>query len=71
MDGVSSKSKITALLLCLFLGAIGGHCFYVGRIGKAILYIFTAGLFGIGVIYDIIMIATGKFKDSNGNVLAN
>lgn len=59
------KSKITALLLCIFLGGLGVHRFYVGKIGTGILWLLTGGLFGIGTIVDIIMIATGSFKDAN------
>ena len=62
----SDKSKTTALLLCIFLGFFGVHYFYVGRIGKGILYFFTAGLFCIGWVIDIIVIATGGFKDNAG-----
>ncbi len=50
------KNKWVAFLLCLFLGAIGAHKFYEGKIGMGILYIFTCGLFGIGWIIDIISI---------------
>lgn len=62
----SDKKKMVALLLCIFLGMIGVHHFYVGRIGMGILYIFTGGLFGIGWLIDIIKIATGSFKDNVG-----
>ena len=48
------KNKWVALLLCLFLGIIGGHKFYEGRVGMGILYLFTAGLFGIGALIDLI-----------------
>jgi len=41
----SDKKKITALLLCIFLGVFGAHQFYVGKIGKGLLYLFTVGLF--------------------------
>lgn len=61
--GVSRKSKIVALLLCIFLGGLGAHRFYVGKIGTGIIYLFTVGLFGIGWLIDIILIATGAFKD--------
>ena len=48
------KNKWVALLLCLFLGFVGGHKFYEGKIGMGILYLFTAGFFGIGVLIDFI-----------------
>ncbi len=63
VPGISRKSKTTALLLCIFLGGIGAHRFYVGKGGTGILYLFTAGFFGIGWIIDIIRIATGSFRD--------
>lgn len=62
----SDKSKTTALILCIVLGMVGAHHFYVGRIGMGILYLFTGGLFFIGWIADIIKIATGTFKDGAG-----
>lgn len=62
----SDKSKTTALLCCIFGGIFGIHNFYVGKIGKGILYLFTGGLFGIGWIIDIIKIATGSFLDNAG-----
>ena len=60
------KSKVVALLLCIFLGGLGIHRFYVGKIGTGVLWFFTGGLFGIGTIVDIIMIAVGSFKDKTG-----
>ncbi len=50
-----AKNKWIALLLCIF--TLCGHKFYEGKIGMGILYLFTAGLFGIGWIVDIISIA--------------
>ena len=61
---VSPKSRWVALAICYFLGIFGGHYFYVGKAGKGILYIFTAGLFGVGWIVDLVRIATGKFTDA-------
>ena len=49
-----TKNKWIAFLLCLFLGPAGIHKFYEGRIGMGLLYLFTGGLFGIGVIIDLI-----------------
>ena len=65
----SPKSRLIALLLCVFVGGLGIHRFYVGKIGTGILFLLTAGVFGIGVIVDLIKIATGKFTDKYGNVI--
>lgn len=46
------KNKWAALLLLLFFGAVGGHKFYEGKVGMGVLYIFTLGLLGVGVIVD-------------------
>lgn len=62
----SDKSKKTALLCCVIGGLFGIHYFYVGKIGKGLLYLCTAGLFSIGWIIDIIKIATGSFLDNAG-----
>lgn len=51
-------NKWTAFLLCTFLGGFGAHKFYEGKVGMGILYIFTFGLFGIGVLIDWIVILT-------------
>lgn len=50
------KNKWVAFLLCLFLGFFGGHKFYEGRVGLGILYLFTAGLFGIGWLIDTLVL---------------
>ena len=46
------KNKWVVLLLLLFFGAVGGHKFYEGKVGMGVLYIFTLGLLGVGVIVD-------------------
>lgn len=45
--------KWVAFFLCLFLGFLGAHKFYEGRIGTGLLYLFTLGAFLIGWIVDI------------------
>ncbi len=68
--GKSDRSKVAALLLCIFLGWLGVHRFYVGKIGTGIIWLLTCGVFGIGVIIDIVNIALDKFTDKQGNILA-
>lgn len=68
-DTVSGKNKTVAFVLCLLLGFMGAHQFYVGKIGLGIFYLFTAGIFGIGWFCDLILIALGKFKDKDGLAL--
>jgi len=62
----SEKDFVATLLLCFFLGAIGIHRFYVGKIGTGILMIITFGGLGIWALIDLIMVATGNFKDKEG-----
>lgn len=65
----SEKSAITALLLCLFLGFLGIHRFYAGRIWTGLLMLITLGGFGLWSLIDIIIIASCEFKDSRGKPL--
>lgn len=63
---VSPKSAVATLLLCLFLGTLGIHRFYVGKIGTGILMLLTGGGFGIWTLIDLIVIACNEFKDKEG-----
>ena len=45
-------SKWVAFFLCLFLGFVGGHKYYEGKIGLGFLYTITGGLFFIGAFVD-------------------
>lgn len=62
----SNKGFVPAILLCFFLGALGVHRFYVGKIGTGILQLLTLGGLGIWALVDFIMIVTGNFKDKQG-----
>ncbi|GAB0170010.1 TM2 domain-containing protein [Lysinibacillus sp. CTST325] len=62
----SEKNYIVMILLCFFLGGLGIHRFYVGKIGTGILMIITLGGLGIWSLIDLIMIIVGKFKDKEG-----
>lgn len=48
------KNKWVALVLCFFLGYLGAHKFYEEKVGMGILYLFTFGLCGIGILIDFI-----------------
>lgn len=63
---VSEKSWIITLLLNLFFGNFGAHRFYVGKKVTGILYLFTFGVFGIGYVYDLILLILVLFKDKPG-----
>jgi hypothetical protein len=65
----SDFNRLTVLLLCLFLGWLGVHRFYVGRSGSGLLWLFTFGFLGVGMIYDLVLIATGEFTDDQGRRL--
>lgn len=60
------KSKMTTLLLCIFLGWLGAHRFYTGKGFTGILYLFTLGFSGIGIVIDLVLILTGSFRDKSG-----
>ena len=54
------KDKTVAIVLAILGGGLGLHRFYLGSVGMGIVYLLTAGLFGIGWLVDIIKIATQK-----------
>jgi TM2 domain-containing membrane protein YozV len=64
---MTDKRILPAFLLCFLLGIFGAHRFYVGKIGTAVLQIFTLGGLGIWTLVDLIMIIVGAFTDKNGN----
>ena len=66
---VSPKSRWAALFLCFFFGIFGAHRFYVGKAGTGLLWLMTFGLFGIGWLVDLLLIAAGAFSDSRNLML--
>lgn len=47
------KSLAISYLLWFFLGFLGIHHFYLGKWQRGLWYLFTFGLFGIGLIVDL------------------
>jgi TM2 domain-containing membrane protein YozV len=47
------KAAWIAYILFLFLGLLGAHKFYLGKTGWGILYIFTGGIFAVGLLIDL------------------
>lgn len=70
----SEKSRLAASLLAFFLGGLGVHRFYAGKIVSGIFQILLTFCFCIGyiwVVIDFIMIICGNFKDCDGKVISN
>lgn len=67
--GASDKRILPAALLCFFVGFLGVHRFYVGKVGTGILQIVTLGGLGIWTFIDLILIIVGAFTDKEGNKL--
>ena len=63
----STKTILPTFLMCFFLGCFGVHRFYVGKVGTGIAQVLTLGGLGIWAFIDLIMLACGVFKDSNGD----
>jgi TM2 domain-containing membrane protein YozV len=67
----SDKDWTVLLILSILLGGLGVDHFYTGKIGTGILKLITGGGCMVWALIDIIMVATGSFKDSNGLPVTN
>ena len=65
-SSVSAYSRAIALIFVILLGVFGGHRFYVGRPGSAVAMILTLGGLGIWWLMDIVIVASGQFRDYEG-----
>lgn len=61
--------KTAAILITFFLGELGVHRFMAGKVGTGVIWLLTCGCFGIGWLYDVIMVATGKFTKKRWHTL--
>ena len=57
------RNKNITLILCIFLGVLGVHRFYVYAYFTGFLYLITGGFLGIGWLIDTIRIILGKFPN--------
>ena len=64
------KSKLTAILLCFFLGSLGIYRFYLGYTLIGVIQLLTFGGLLIWVIVDLIRLIIGSLKDYEDNDLA-
>lgn len=68
---MAQKSKLATMLLCWVLGVFGVHRFYLGKIWTGILYLCTGGLWGVGTVFDMVMLLLNVTKDKQGVPLKN
>lgn len=66
---VGDKSFNVAFWFSVFLGLLGIDRFYLGYTKEGLLKLFTAGMFGIFWIRDIVRISSGLETDSQGYLL--
>ncbi len=71
MEEISPKSRLATVLLAWFLGTLGIHRFYLGKIGTGILMLLTGGGLGIWALIDFIMALAGVMKDKQGRPIKN
>ena len=65
-ETLSAKNKWVALVLCAFLGWLGVHRFYAGKIGTGLVWMCSFGCFACGWLVDFFVILSGKFRDGEG-----
>lgn len=68
----SESDWLTVLLVCILpalIGINGVHRFMTGKVGTGVLMLLTLGGCGIWTLVDLIVIATGGYKDGDGNLV--
>lgn len=67
---VSPRSRTVVAVLAFFLGGLGVHRFFVGKIGTGVAMLLTGGGLGVWWLIDFIMILVGSFKDKEERIVA-
>ena len=62
----SSIDWLALFLLTFFVGVLGVHRFYVGKIGTGVLMLITLGGLGIWFLVDLLLVVTGQFTNKDG-----
>ena len=61
------KSKTTAIVLCLFLGTLGVHRFYLGHTLIGVIQLLTLGACGIWTLIDFFRLIFGSIQVNTGD----
>ena len=59
-----------AWVLLTFVGVLGIHRFYMGKVFTGLLYLISGGIFGIGIVYDFWTLNTQVHQINCGEVHA-
>ena len=62
----STTDWLTLFLLTFFVGVLGVHRFYVGKIGTGFIMLLTLGGLGVWFLVDLILVVTGQFTNKDG-----
>ena len=68
--GISHRSRTVTLLRAFFLGYLGLHRLYVGKVGTALIWFLTGGVAGVGWVVDCVLVLLGSFRDKEGGLVA-
>ena len=62
----NSIDWLALFLLTFFVGVLGVHRFYVGKIGSGVLMLITIGGLGVWFLVDLLLVVTGQFTNKDG-----
>ncbi len=66
-NAISGQSRILLIICALIVPGL--HRLICRRYISGIIMLFTAGLFGIWTLIDIVLILFGSFRDSDGRLV--